>query len=57
MKKLIPFMLALAFAVVTLAPAFAQDPPAPKKEDTPKKTGKKKGGKKTTEMPKKEGGR
>ena len=54
MKKLMTIMLGMSFAFVTVAPMFAQD--MPKKEDSPKKT-KKKGGKKTTDAPKKDGGR
>ena len=54
-NKLMALMLGMAFAVVTMAPAFAQDPP--KKEDAPKKDTKKKKGKKKDDMPKKDGGR
>jgi hypothetical protein len=52
MKKLMTLMLALTFAFGTVAVTFAQD--TPKKEDTPK--GKKKGKKKSTDTPKKDGG-
>jgi hypothetical protein len=53
MKKLVTIMLGMTIAFTTVAVTFAQD--APKKEDT-KKTGKK-GGKKKTDAPKKDGGR
>jgi len=52
MKKLMTLMLALTFALGTVAVTFAQD--TPKKEDT--KKSKKKSKKKDDTMPKKEGG-
>ncbi len=53
MKRLMTIVLALSFLTVTVATAFAQD--TAKKTTSPKK-GKKKGGKKTPDTPKKDGG-
>jgi hypothetical protein len=51
MKKLIPLMVGLCLTFGTIA-TFAQE--TPKKEETPVKKGKKKGGKKKAETPKKD---
>jgi|GEM_PF-1673883 hypothetical protein len=54
MKRLATLMLALTFAFGTVAVSFAQDTPAPKKDEpTPKK---KKKAKKKEDAPKKDGG-
>ncbi len=52
MKKIMAIMLGMALASTTIVVAFGQD--APKKED---KKMPKKGKKKSTDAPKKEGGR
>jgi hypothetical protein len=54
MKKLMTLMLGLSLAFTTVAVTFAQE--TPKKEEKKTGGGKKKG-KKSTEAPKKEGGR
>ncbi len=51
MKKLMSVMLGLTMLTTTVAVSFAQETP---KKDTTK--GKKKGGKKKTQTPKKDGG-